>query len=581
MLPLRPELEPQAQSPEPVAQVWSPAAIRSRAVASPAARRDWGRWLSRWGSAAIAISWFVFGALNVGRYGISIDTPALFYSGDRTLYWLEHPATPKVLDLGGSDPAGFASPYGRVPAFDDPFHYPVFPSFLAAVSAKLFHGELHWLSDIDARNLGLVGLHCVGLWLFGLYACALFGPRVGLASALALALYPSAIGNAFSNPKDWPSALYYGVALLAGGLALERRSPRTLLACGALFGLSLSSKLNGAFGLATFFLWTPLAYALLIRRRHPITPGLLTAFFALPYVALGVFILSWPWLWTGPSISDLITRTGDYFTFLANFGMGGRTTWTSYPLRCLIGYTPPVLLGLATLGLVFAPKGAPKTLARWLLVLLWFGIVLIRIAAPHSNFYDGNRHFLEYIPALAVLVGLGFDWCVRILSRPQMATWLAPAFGAACLAAALVPLLAYHPYEVAYFSPLVHGLGGAQRTSLLYEGPPQDWRVAQTEGDYWFSGVRDAISDLKKVIKPRDTVGLCGPWTTQFDPAWPEPGRPHLADADSATWVIAEYRACDSLQALERKRPLVFRVSREGGLIYEILGPAPPEARAR
>ena len=213
--------------------------------------------MARWGTALLALAWLAFGVSVVSRYGMAVDSPALFYSGDRTLFWLEHRHLEGALDLKAAEPKDFHSPYGREPAQEDPYHYPVFPSFVAALTAHVVSIHWHWLPDLDGRHLGLVLLHIAGLVLFTLYACRLFGTGVGLTAGMVLALYPSAIASAFNNPKDWPSALYYGVGVLAAGVGLVEGRARHLLAAGILFGISLSSKLNGAFGVATVVLGPP------------------------------------------------------------------------------------------------------------------------------------------------------------------------------------------------------------------------------------------------------------------------------------------------------------------------------------
>ena len=219
-------------------------------------------------AAAVALAWLAFAIPCLSSYGLTSDSPALFYAGDHHLFWLLHPRLPGALDLIHPDPPSFQSQYHRFPAQDDPVQYPVFPGFVAAVASGIFHGWLGLLGQADGHHLGLVLLQAVNLYIFAGYAISLFGLTAGTSAALGLAFFPSVLGHAMNNAKDLPCAMFYGSALMAGARGLLRRRPRDLVACGLLAGFGLACKINAAFALATLGLWTPLAYALVIRRER-------------------------------------------------------------------------------------------------------------------------------------------------------------------------------------------------------------------------------------------------------------------------------------------------------------------------
>ena len=110
--------------------------------------------------AAIALLAFGCAVAALSRYGMTYDSPALFYSGDRTLFWLGHRDVPKALDLRGSNPPGFTTIFTASPAPGDPVSYPAFASLTAAITARLFPG----LEPVDGHHLGLVLLHALALW---------------------------------------------------------------------------------------------------------------------------------------------------------------------------------------------------------------------------------------------------------------------------------------------------------------------------------------------------------------------------------------------------------------------------------
>jgi hypothetical protein len=108
--------------------------------------------------------------------------------------------------------------------------------------------------------------------------------------------------------------------------------------------------------------------------------------------------------------------------------------------------------------------------------------------------------------------------------------------------------------------------------------PPHDPRVLGSEGDYWYSSVADADRWLARWVPPGATVGVCGPPYPTMQMQWYGPGPiPASAPTDQADYVYVAPREafCNWHHAreLEQLRPVLVRVERGGGLIYEIVGP--------
>jgi hypothetical protein len=260
-------------------------------------------------------------------------------------------------------------------------------------------------------------IHVVGLFLFGRYACRLLGPGAGVAATVALALFPAALGHSFNDPKDWPCALFYGVAVLAAGVGLVEGRTRSLIASALYAGHALSGKANGLFALVTVALWAPVAYLLLYRPQgRPFAPRL-ALLLAAPYLAVATFVLLWPWLWYPEQPQTSWSHPAEYVRFVLERGYGPRKTWVAYPFTCVAITTPPIVLVAAALGLATGWRGDRRRRAIWGLLVIWFLLPLLRIAKPRSNFYDANRHFLEYVPALCCLAAVGFVAAVRRARR--------------------------------------------------------------------------------------------------------------------------------------------------------------------
>jgi hypothetical protein len=532
--------------------------------------------------AAVALALAAFGVATLSHYGVTIDSPSLYYAGDRTLFWLQHRDVPHALTLENVDkePHGFTTAFGRHPELQDPIHYPVLTGLLGALSSRLFHDRLGWLDVIDAHQLPLVLLHALCVLLFGLYCTRLLGPLAGVSAAIALALFPSALGHSFNNAKDWPCAQFYGLAVLAAGVGLVEARARHLVAAGVFIGLALSCKLNGVFALPTIVLWTPLAWWLLYRRRRPVPAAVVGGYLAGPYLTGLVFFALWPWLYNG-RIPDWWKHLHWYVSYMLEYGVRPRPGWTIHPFSCLLFMTPPVVLAAALAYTAAGWRRSREDAAKWALVLVWLFLPIVRIAAPNSNFYDANRHFIEYIPALCAAAGGGFALLVSA-ARARWPTlsprWLLVA-GAAVIATLIAPIVQYHPYETTYFNFMAGGLGQAQRRGLFkYEGLTA--RLSGTEGDYWYNSLRRGLREIEAAAQGPATVASCGPRGMHF--------RANLAqgtlltyldgsnDTDVSDFVYAAPRVneCDwaDVRALEAARPVLSRVERDGGLIYETFG---------
>jgi hypothetical protein len=543
-------------------------------------------------AAAIALVASIAAAASLRRTGVTIDEPALLYAGDRTLHALAHPTQPGVLDFSAGEPPGWSSHFPRLPEAQDPEHYPVLPALVAALADATVGRAFH-LDPVDGHHIGLALISLGVLFLYTLYACRLLGDLGGIAAALALACFPSAVGHSLNDPKDWPCAGFYALTVLAGGVGLVERRPRQLWMAGLFLGLALSCKQNGILAAVTVALASPFVFLLLSRDRpevgQPRQPRerrrMLTAFLLLPYLGVAIFILAWPWLWwAGPS--QAAARLGTFVAYARTVSVSDRAGWSAHPFRCLFWMTPPLVLAAAAVGCWPGARPSRERQAIGILFAIWLLVPLLRVALPHANFYDANRHFIEYVPALCALAGLGFaeTWrrgrawvAVRLGAKGQRAT--AAAAIALAAGALLWPLWAYHPFEIAYFNFLAGGLGGAQRAGLFRAAGSPAALVNGTEGDYWSGGLRDGLRDARTLAAPGEPIGVCTwlPALAAVDSDGAPPPITTELERPEVTIVYASprERRCSwkKIHELERWRPVLRRVERGGGLIYEILGP--------
>jgi hypothetical protein len=558
--------------------------LTAAAGAAGAARR-FSR-ASRLAAATLALGATLFAVSSLHRYGVTIDEPALLYAGDRTLFALAHPGRAGALDFEAGEPPGFASHFPRLPVRQDPEHYPVLPALVAAAGDATV-GRALGLGPVDGHHAGLAILSIALLVLYTLYACRLLGDAAGIAAAIALACFPTIVGHAFNDPKDWPCAGFYALTVLAAGVGLTEKNPRHLWVAGLFLGLAMSCKQNGVLAAVTVALAAPFVYRLLYSGQpidDRLARRLAAPFVLLPFVGSAIFVLAWPWLWWGGP-AEAVRRFGTFVAFARGGAASDRATLSLHPFRCLLFMTPPLLLLAAAGGCRPGRDATPARRAIGALLAIWLLLPLVRIALPHANFYDANRHFLEYVPALCALAGLGFAAGWR-RAAPLVLAQLGPSrarlAGAAALAAGAAvlawPVAQYHPFETAYFNFLVGGLGGAQRAGLFKSSSPTEY-VKGTEGDYWSSSLREGIRDARAFAAPGEKIGVCAwlPALAAIDDAAAPPITTAALDRAEVGLVLALPRelrcSWKRLHELERWRPILTRVTRGGGLIYEVLGP--------
>lgn len=535
----------------------------------------------------VASAYLVFGVLNVHKHGVTIDSPSLFRIADRTLYWVQNGGRAEDIDMHGPEPAGFQSQFDYCPDGGDRFHYPILPAFVGSVASYVVHDKLDWMDPIDGHHVGLVFMNAVALFLYGVYTTRFVGKGAGLLATLTLALFPLALGHSFNNAKDWPCAQFYGLALLAVGTGVIARRSRDVVLGGVFAGIALASKLNGAFALATLGLFTPIAFVALYFRQRRLTFPLLVAVIAVPFIAIWIFFFTWPWLYHGP-VHEWYGHVYEYLRFMGAYGVSDRDSWTAYPVLVATWMTPPAAL-VAT---AFAATATWRVHNRventkLALLVLWLAVPLLRIALPRSNFYDMNRHFIEYVPALSVLAGRG---AAALLAFVYAALRESPAFARATAFASVAtaygvgiasPAVHSFPFETMYFNRFAGGLGGAQLQGLSSPEGMHDGRVAGCEGDFWFSTTRSAYEDaVAHGASDRAPIAICGP-DDGLLLAWSRGILPRLVYADtreayraSHLIVIPREGSCcwSAIRQFERERPIVSRVELDGGLVYEVLG---------
>jgi hypothetical protein len=161
-----------------------------------------------------------------------------------------------------------------------------------------------------------------------------------------------------------------------------------------------------------------------------------------------------------------------------------------YALQWILYTTPIVTLIFATLGIItiFTKKRNEESRVS-LLFLLWLSVPILRGTWPGSNLYGGVRQIMEFIPALAIIAGLGASTAREVLSKnlPYLAKkkWISSLLILAMFVPIAVKLIQIHPNENVYFNPLIGGLKGAQERNFPYWG--NSFGAAYRQGVNWIN----------------------------------------------------------------------------------------------
>lgn len=332
--------------------------------------------------------------------------------------------------------------------------------------------------------------------------------RLALFATGALALAPRFVAHSQNNPKDLPALfLFLLFALVVVRLASSSQSLPATLAAAAVFGVSLTTRVSS--------LLLPVILGPWLLLRWPERARARTRTWALICTGGVVFaVIFWPALWSDPwailaGVPGDLGRLRD-IAFPVLY-LGEVEPWTSLPWHFLplhlIVSLPLSFIAL----LLLSPLAAARVRAEagrrradlWWLAFLWTAVVLAAEQLSPLR-YDGIRHFLPILPAVAILVACGADVAGRVLallargrssSRARARAVLGWAPAALCGALAGMQLFAVHPYASAYVNPIAGVLGG---------GRTEEW----LEVEYWGSPYKEGAEWINLHAEPDAEVFL-------------------------------------------------------------------------
>jgi 4-amino-4-deoxy-L-arabinose transferase-like glycosyltransferase len=470
------------------------------------------------------ILFFLSGVLTLRYFGLTWDESLgnLFF-GERYLHYFLSPAEVHLdfkaeLDYNRQHALNlFQSPFRIYPN-----EFPPVADTLAAASMYLFSYSLGWMNPIDAFHLFSVGLAAAFLWVFYRFAVRTVGRFAACMAVVLLSLFPRFWGDMHFNVKDVPETIFFGLVIFLYLAWLEKPTVWNALLMGIFAGLAVGIKANAIFiplillaGLVPWKLDRRLWQEVVLHFQQRFTAYLIMA-----ATAVLVYIASWPYLYL-----DIFHNLLSYWRYI--FSQGGRMTVAGFafsidPIRQVLFSMPEVMLAALLVGLFAA--GARLQEARWRILLVWLIFPILRISLPGSVNFDGIRHFLEFLPAAALIAGLGLSTIAHWLSSRLPGAIAAKGLVVAVLAVNLGAVyLHYFPNLHLYYNQVSGGLYAARN----------GWLGAEA-GDYWGASYRQGMEWLNQNAPAGSLVrGIPAEWTVSLSaPVFLRPDIEVIADEE-------------------------------------------------
>lgn len=365
------------------------------------------------------------------------------------------------------------------------YGHPHISDVLSSVFNFVLFQKLGYLNDIDSYRVYGVLLSSLLVGLVFWWAASSSGKFAGIVAALSLSLYPLFWSEShFNNEKDIPETVFWSFMLFSFWKGITGRSWRWILASGVFFGLALGTKLNVLFSIFVIGPWLILYLASKYRRPLSVRAflknqvSLLLAVVMAPLLGVAIVFATWPYFWSDP-VGNIVKIVNFYISIGTTGSVDqrflGPLAINTYALQWILYTTPLVILFLAFVGIIaIVSRGLRERQMQSLLFLLWLIVPIARVTWPGTNIYGGVRQIMEYIPAMAILAGVGSgifrDKIGNVLGKLRISGYKQTLFASLLVLVLFIPitfkLIKIHPNENVYFNPLIGGLRGAKERNF-------------------------------------------------------------------------------------------------------------------
>ena len=440
------------------------------------------RWKATWFGVILLVCLTAIMALH-SDYGASWDGARLADYGDAVLEYFT---------------SGFTSQAYK--NCDDAHFYGPPVELLAAAVYKHFPDQRFEIRHLISALSGLLAL------MGAMGVAALFkGRAVLFFTPLILIMLPRFTGHAFINTKDIPFACGFAWTMFSMALLFRGKvfSWPKFLFFGLCLGVTLSIRTGGLLAfcfflpVACFYLWANRPWQRQ-EKGSMAFQGISLSLKLLGAVAVAwmVMVAFWPWAHESPLIHPVEAfRLATQFhrsypvLFQGAVYQSVNLPWYYLPWYLAITTPVPVLVLLAlgvwscARGIVRDPRSGESLLYVCLLFWFWFPLAYVMVRRP--NIYDGIRHFLFLLPAMALIASVGARRLVWLFNGKTRNYLIAGLTGLLLLP--LGDMTGLHPYQMTYFNSLVGKVGGA---------------YGQYDTDYWLTSYKECMEWLNQNTDP-------------------------------------------------------------------------------
>lgn len=496
-------------------------------------------------SLLIPTIFLIVGILTLGDYGINWDSPKHFMRGQAYLHFiltgyhdfLDLPALPVAkgapdyvdynVDIATNSAvarkSSLVNPQIRRSYFQSDFYtfdyfmtkhihtHPEVNDLLIAITNTIFYQRLDILGDIESYHVLVILLVFVLASIIGIWTYRYFGLFSSLVAAASLVLYPLVFSESHFNIKDPVLMSFFGLAILSFWLGFSSKKAILIYLSAILAGFSLGTKFNTFFLVFILGPWAIFDMCLHFKKGKSLInliggKKILISLLSYPVIMFLILYIFSPYLWQNP-VGNFIQIVNYY----KEIGVGTPVEqskylvlgWNIYPLLWIFYTTPLPVLSLSVIGFctslfLFFKKRHEISF----LILLWFVVPIFRATWPGANIYGGDRQIMEFIPAMAILAGIGANYLMTRFSKMQV---FQTDFNIRYLKIVslllfgyllFLPIRQYHPNENVYFNQLVGGLQGAKQKQIPSWG--------NSYGNVYLQG----INWLNKNVEPNAKLAL-------------------------------------------------------------------------
>lgn len=431
---------------------------------------------------------FLTGLFTVSDYGISWDEPTHFKRGQGYLRYMltgekDYGKLPKYdLERAKKDTS-----YHERSIYQDDMHnaafymsidgsHPPLNGIMASLSNMVFYQKLGVMDDVESYHLFEIFVASLGMVFVFLMLYESFGFFAALMSAVFLGTYPLFFSESHFNIKDPVETGWFAGCIYFLWKGFSGKSIKSLVFSAIFAGFALGTKLNIMFLPFMFLPWVLLIFKDYRKDFVAFVKKPLFIFILLLYPAIvfSIFYFTYPFLWEDP-IGNILKVINYYQTIGIDIGNLYSLADRFYAIKWIVFTTPPLMLFACSFFLLYSKNLWGKHYHLVFLVILWFLVPIIRVSIPGGNIYGGVRQIMEYIPAMAIIAGIGIDQfritVSNFFNRSRMKAGYVGIFLAISAIFILIyPLIKLHPNQNVYFNFLVDGLSGAYSSGLPSAG---------------------------------------------------------------------------------------------------------------